>query len=64
MSYYQEAIALWQEYKKRDVECDKLQRIHCLENFAGVLQDHPGTKGEADLNKEKLIREVCRGKLR
>lgn len=61
VSYYKEAIALWQEYRERDVECDKLQRIHCLENLAGVLNDHPETVPEdSALNTEKLIEEVCR----
>ena len=44
MCYYKEAIDLWREYKERDVECDKLQRIHCLESLAGVLKDKPEVK--------------------
>ena len=61
MSYYKEAIALWQEYKERDVDCDRLQRIHCLENLAGVLKHHPETRQENPaLKEEELIKEVWR----
>ena len=36
-TYYREAMTLWDEYKEQGVECDRLQRIHAMENLAAVL---------------------------
>lgn len=42
MSCYREAMEVWQEYKdKMGVDCDKLQRIHALENLAALLKESP-----------------------
>ena len=45
---YREAMKVWQEYKdKMEVDCDKLQRIHALENLAYLLKECPQhTPGE------------------
>jgi hypothetical protein len=35
---YEQAISMWREYKEKEVECDRLQRIHTLENLAWLLE--------------------------
>ncbi len=37
MCWYEEAIRTWETYKQYDVDCDKLQRIHTMENLAEML---------------------------
>lgn len=42
MCCYYEAMGVWQEYKEEmAVDCDKLQRIHALENLASLLRESP-----------------------
>lgn len=42
MGCYLEAMQMWQDYKKEHkVDCDKLQRIHALENLACLLKESP-----------------------
>lgn len=56
---YCEAMSLWQEYKEQGVDCDKLQRIHAMENLAGLLRDSPhlGQDG-CCINTDQLATKV------
>lgn len=57
-------MVFWQEYKEQDVDCDKLQRIHALENLASLLEDCPDEKDDEAVDKgAQLIEEVsgCHG---
>lgn len=64
MSCYREAMTLWQEYKEQDVECDRLQRIHTMENLHLLLEENSqGEKGDGEdlghtLRDDTLMEEV------
>lgn len=34
---YRAAMTVWQEHESHDVECDRVQRIHTMENLAELL---------------------------
>ena len=38
---------MWTAYKEHEVECDRLQRVHTMENLAILLKSHPRTSNEA-----------------
>ena len=50
---------MWQEHLSHDVDCDKLQRIHTMENLAEVLEYvETGTEGGHTLRDDTLVEEV------
>lgn len=50
-------MSLWKQYKEQDIDCDKLQRIHTLENLASLLKgDGRGLKAGDDA--DDLMAEV------
>lgn len=51
---YCEAMCLWQEYKEQDVDCDKLQRIHAMENLEGLLKDNPHLGQDGCIKTDQL----------
>ena len=62
MEMYYAAMKVWQEHESHDVECDRVQRIHTLENLAELLTDGYGYDYNDDfdccelgsLNEEEL----------
>ena len=65
LSYYREAMDLWLKYKHQDIECDKLQRIHTLENLAALLPEgmwptkSAGNEDESDSELNECGRLGC-----
>ncbi len=50
-------MTAWQEHLCNDVDCDKLQRIHTMENLSELLQNG-FSGGEHSLRDSTLIEEV------
>ena len=48
----------WQEHLAHEVECDKLQRIHTMENLAELLDMGHGN-GTSTLRDDSLKEEAC-----
>jgi len=42
VEHYREAMQAWQEHEKQDIDCDKLQRIHTMENLSQLLREGRG----------------------
>ena len=50
---------MWQEHLSHDVDCDKLQRIHTMENLAEVLEYVENDSGGGHtLRDDTLVEEV------
>jgi len=50
-------MTVWAEQKSNDVECDKLQRIHTMENLAMMLEGGASEQGHT-LRDDNLLEEV------
>ena len=61
---YYAAMKVWQEHESHEVECDRVQRIHTLENLAELLTDGYGYYDDDDgdeigsLNEEELRQQA------
>ena len=63
MEMYYAAMKVWQEHESHDVECDRVQRIHTLENLAELLMHGYGYDYNDDcelssLNEDELYRQA------
>jgi hypothetical protein len=67
LEMYYAAMKVWQEHESHDVECDRVQRIHTLENLAELLMEGYGydysDDGDDDgeinsLDEEELYRQA------
>ena len=55
---YREAIATWKEYQEKEVECDRLQRIHTLQNLAWLVEE--GRSGGIHSLQDDSLKERVR----
>ena len=63
MEMYYSAMKVWEEHESHDVECDRVQRIHTLENLAELLMHGYGYDYDDDcelssLNEDELYRQA------
>ncbi len=49
-------MTAWQEHQSHDIDCDKLQRIHTMENLDELLQH--GLADEHSFRDSTLMEEV------
>ena len=57
MEMYRNAMTVWQEQEAHEVECDRVQRIHTMENLAKLLSEGYGGDTHT-LRDDKLLQEA------
>ena len=54
---YRSAMTVWQEHESHDIECDRVQRVHTLENLSHLLSEGHGGDTHT-LRDDSLLQEA------